>query len=189
MVSLRAYMEELSASFNTQNQGPDDSYSQDRRCAPCILVDIPHEGRQVLAKLHTKQDISHFFLQLGSQDSAQELFRHTISPYLGVSRIEFQFCCLRTRFVSQGVFCLHSVGFGGSWTFTMIFLNVFRGYSRNPDWKGLRIFWPGEPGNCARTGRFGGEGEQVRKRARKMQNSSSTQTQRSARQDPERSCL
>ena len=34
---------------------------------------------------------------------------------------------------------------------------------------------PGEPGNCARTGRFGGEGEeQVRKRARKMQNYTDT---------------
>ena len=72
---------------------------------------------------------SHFSLQLVSQDSAQELFRRTISPYLGVSRIEFQFCCLWTPFVSQGVDCLHSVGFGGSWTFTVIFLNVSRGSS------------------------------------------------------------
>ncbi len=63
-----------------------------------------------------------------SQDSAQELFRHTIPPYLGVSRIEFQFCLwLWTRFVSQGVVCLHSVGFGGFWTFTVIYLNVSRG--------------------------------------------------------------
>jgi len=61
------------------------------------------------------------------QDSAQELFRRTIAPYLDGSRIEFQFCCLWTRFVSQGVFCLHSVGFGGSWTFTVIYLNVSRG--------------------------------------------------------------
>ena len=59
------------------------------------------------------QDISHFFLQLVSQDSEQELFRHTISLYLDVLRIEFQFCCLRTRFVSQGVFCFHCFGFGG----------------------------------------------------------------------------
>jgi hypothetical protein len=50
-----------------------------------------------------------------------------MTPYLGVSRIEFQFCCLWTRFVSQGVVCLHSVGFGGSWTFTVIYLNVSRG--------------------------------------------------------------
>jgi hypothetical protein len=34
-------------------------------------------------------------------------------PYFGVSRIEFQFCCLWIRFVSQGVVCFHSVGFGG----------------------------------------------------------------------------
>jgi hypothetical protein len=70
---------------------------------------------------------SHFFLQLVSQDSAQELFRLTTSPYLGVSRIEFQLCCLWIRFVSQGVVCFHSVGFGGSWTFPVIFLNVSRG--------------------------------------------------------------
>ncbi len=113
VVSLRAYMEELSASFNAQDQAPDDSYAQDRRGAPCILFDIPRKGSQVLARLHTKQDILHFFLQLVSQDSAQELFTCTISPYLGVSRTEFQFCCLWIRFVSQGVVCFHSVGFGG----------------------------------------------------------------------------
>ena len=85
------------------------------------------QGSQVLARLHTKQVISHFFLQLVSQDSAQELFRRTIiAPYIGVSWIEFQFC-LWTRFVSQGVGCLHSVDFGGSWTFPVIFLNVSRG--------------------------------------------------------------
>jgi hypothetical protein len=81
----------------------------------------------VLARLHTNQVISHFFLQLVSQDSAQELFERTMAPYLVVSRIEFQFCCLWTPFVSQGVVCLHSVGFGGSWTFTVIFFNVSRG--------------------------------------------------------------
>jgi hypothetical protein len=106
-------MEELSASFNAQDQAPDDSYAQDRRGAPCIFFDIPRKGSQVLARLLTKQDILHFFLQLVSQDSAQELFTRTISPYLGVSRIEFQFCCLGIRFVSQGVVCFHSVGFGG----------------------------------------------------------------------------
>jgi hypothetical protein len=30
-----------------------------------------------------------------------------------LSRIEFQFCCFWIRFVSQGVVCFHSVGFGG----------------------------------------------------------------------------
>ena len=103
------------------------SHDQDLQCAPCILVDHLRKGTQVLARLHTKVDISPFFLQLVSQDSTQELFRHTISSYHGVSRIEFQFCCLRTRFVSNGVFCLHSVGFGVSWTFTVIFLNDSRG--------------------------------------------------------------
>ena len=97
MVSLRAYMEELSASFNTQDQVPDDSYTQDHRGAPCIFFDIPHKGSQVFARLLTKQDILHFFLQLVSQDSAQEFFTRTISPYLGVSRTEFQFCCLWIR--------------------------------------------------------------------------------------------
>jgi hypothetical protein len=112
--------------FNTQDQAPDDSYVQDSRGDPCIFFDIPRKGRQVIARLLTKQDILHFFLQLVSQDSAQELFKLTISTYLGVSWIEFQLCCLWTRFVSQGVVCLHSVGFGRSWTFEVIFLNVSR---------------------------------------------------------------
>ncbi len=67
----------------------------------------------MLARLLTRQDILHFFLELVSQDSAQELLKRTISPYLGVSRIEFQFCCLWIRFVSQGVVCFHSVCFRG----------------------------------------------------------------------------
>jgi hypothetical protein len=51
----------------------------------------------------------------------------TLFTYHGFSRTEFQFCCLWTRVVPQGVACLHSVGFGGSWTFTVIFFNVSRG--------------------------------------------------------------
>ena len=102
-------------------------HSLDSQYAPRFFVDNLCKGSQLLARLHTKQVISHFFLQPVSQDSAQELFRRTIAPNHGVSRIEFQFCCLWTRFVSQGVFCLHSVGFGGSWTFPVIFLNVSRG--------------------------------------------------------------
>jgi hypothetical protein len=82
-------------------------------------------------KSYTRNKTSHTFsdilFQVVSEDSVRELFQHTISSYLGVSRIEFQFCCLRTRFVSQCVVCLHSVDFGGSWTFTVIFLNVSRG--------------------------------------------------------------
>ena len=112
LVSLHPYMEELSVSFNVQDQVPDDSYTQDHRCVPCIF-DIPRKGSQVLASLLTKQDILHLFLQLVSQDSPQDLFRRTISSYFGVSRIEFQFCCLWIRFVRQGVVCFHSVGFGG----------------------------------------------------------------------------
>jgi hypothetical protein len=66
-------MEELSASFNTQDQDPDDSKSlddthgQDRQCAPCIIVDNLRKDSQVLARFLTKQDILHLFLQLGSQ--------------------------------------------------------------------------------------------------------------------------
>ena len=112
LLSLRAYMEELSASFNAQDLAPDDSSSQDRFCTPCILY--IRKGNHVLARLLTKQDILHFFLQLVSQDSAQELFRRTTpAPYFGVSRIEFQLCCLWIRFVSQGVVCFHSVDLGG----------------------------------------------------------------------------
>jgi hypothetical protein len=93
-----------------------------------IFVDNSRKGSQVLTRLHMKQGISHLFLQLVSQDSAQELFKHTIIlPCLGVSWIEFQFYRLRTRFVSQGVVYLHSVDFGGSWTVSVIFLNVSRG--------------------------------------------------------------
>ncbi len=98
-----------------------------RQYVPRFFVNNLRKGIQLLGRLHTKEVISRFFLQLVSQDSTQELFRHTITPYLGVSRIEFQFCCLSTRFVSQGVVCLHSVDFGGSWTFTVIYLNVSRG--------------------------------------------------------------
>ncbi len=84
----------------------------DSQYAPRFFVDNLLKVSQVLPRLRTKEVIWHYFLQLVSQDSAQELFRHTIAPYLDVSRIEFQFCCLWTQFVSQGVVCLHSVGFG-----------------------------------------------------------------------------
>ena len=102
-------------------------HTQDSQYDPRFFVDNLRKGSQVLARLHTKQVISHFFLQLVSQDSTQELFERTMATYIVVSRIEFQFCCLWTRVVSQGVVCLHSVGFGGSWTFTVIYLNVSRG--------------------------------------------------------------
>jgi hypothetical protein len=94
-------------------------HTLDSQYTPRFFVDNLLKGRQVFARLHTKQVISHFFLQLVSQDSPQELFRLTITSDLGVSHIEFQFCCVWTRFVSQDVVCLHSVGFGGSWTFTV----------------------------------------------------------------------
>jgi hypothetical protein len=112
LLSLCAYMEELSASFNAQDLTPDNFSAQDRFCTPCILY--IRKDSHVLARLLTKQDILHFFLRLVSQDSAQELFRRTtIAPYFGVSRIEFQLCCLWIRLVSQGVVCFHSVAFGG----------------------------------------------------------------------------
>ena len=115
--SLRGNKEELSASFNAQDQAPDDSQAtddshvQDRQCASRIFDDYLRKGSQVLARFLTKQDILHFFLQLVSQDCTQELFslfNYIFSPYLGFSRYEFQFCCLRTRFVRprQGVVCL-----------------------------------------------------------------------------------
>jgi hypothetical protein len=113
VVSLCAYMEDLSVSFNTKDQTPDDSYSQDLRGSPFIFFDIPRKDNQVFARLLKKQDILHFFLQLVSQDSAQELLKRTISSYLGVSRIEFHFCCFWIRFVGQGVVCFHSVVFEG----------------------------------------------------------------------------
>jgi hypothetical protein len=102
-------------------------HPQDSQYDPCIFVDNPRKGRQVLPRLHTTKVISHFSLQLVSQDSAQELFELSFSPNHDGSRIEFQFFCLLIRFVSQGVVCLHSVGFGGSWTFPVIFFNVPRG--------------------------------------------------------------
>jgi hypothetical protein len=56
--------------------------------------------------------------------SAQELFNRLMTlPYQGVSRIEFHVCCLWIQVVSQGVDCLHSVGLGCSWTFTVIIFN------------------------------------------------------------------
>ena len=126
-LSLRASMEELSASFNAQDQAPDDSHAQDHPCAPCIFVENPRHCGQVLARLHTKQDIPHLSLLIVSPDSAQQLFERILLPYLGGSRIEFQLCCLRIRFVSQGGVCFHSVDLGCSWTLTVIIFNDPRG--------------------------------------------------------------
>jgi hypothetical protein len=81
LVSLREYMEQLSVSFNSQDQAPDYPYAHDRRCPPCIFVDIPPKGRQVVAL--TNQDILHLFLQLVSQDSDTP-FRLT-STFRGLS--------------------------------------------------------------------------------------------------------
>jgi hypothetical protein len=131
-------MEEFSVSFNTQDQTPDDSYTKDHRGVPCIFFDIPHKGRQVPVMLLTKQDILHFFLQLVSQDSAQELFKRTISPYFGVSQIEFQFSCLWIRFVSQGVVCFHSVGFGGHIQDSQYALRIFVDNSRKDNQVSVR---------------------------------------------------
>ncbi len=128
LLSLRAYMEELSASFNAQDQAPDDLHAQDRQCAPCIFVENSHHCRQELSRLPTKQDVSHFSLQLVSQDSARELFNRLMTlPYQGVSRIEFHVCCLWIPVVRQGVDCFYSVGLGCSWTFTVIIFNDQRG--------------------------------------------------------------
>jgi hypothetical protein len=45
LVSFRVYMEELSASFNTQDQVPDDSYVQDRRCVKKRRGHLPLIGQ------------------------------------------------------------------------------------------------------------------------------------------------
>jgi hypothetical protein len=63
-------------------------------------------------------------LQLVSQEGVQELFQLIMDlPYPVVSRTEFQFCCLRIRFVSPGVGRFRSVGLEISWTFLVIFFN------------------------------------------------------------------
>ena len=121
-------MEELSASFNDQDQAPDDLHAQDRQRAPCIFVENSHHCRPEILRLPTKQDVSHFSLQLVSQDSAQEFFNRLMTlPYQGVSRIEFHMCCLWIPVVSQDVDCFYSVGLGCSWTFTVIIFNDQRG--------------------------------------------------------------
>ena len=128
-------MEDLSASFNTQDQAlddpqaPNDSHVQDRQCTSRIFDDYLHKVSQVLARSLTKQDILHFFLQT-LQDCTQELFNCIFSPYLGFSRYEFQFCCLRTQFFRQGVVCFSIVGPVGPWIFTVITFNDSRGPDR-----------------------------------------------------------
>jgi hypothetical protein len=74
---------------------PDDSHDQDRQCVSRIFVESLR---------------------------AQELSQHIFSSYPDVSRTEFQFCCLRIRFVSQ-VVCSHSVDRGDSWTFLVTFFD------------------------------------------------------------------
>jgi hypothetical protein len=104
-----------------------DSRGPDRQCAPWIFVDYLRKGSQVLARFLTKQDIPHLFFQLGSQDCTQELISCINAPYLGASRYEFQFCCLWTRFVRQGVVCFLSDDLVGPWIFTVITFNDPRG--------------------------------------------------------------
>ncbi len=124
LLSLRAYMEELSASFNAQDQAPDDFHAQDRQCDPYIFVEYFRHCRQDPARLSSTQDSSYLSLQQVSRDRAQELFaRHLSRPYQGVSRIEFFVCCLWIPVVRQGVFCSLSVGLGCSWIFTAIVFN------------------------------------------------------------------
>ena len=116
-------MEELSASFNAQDQSPDDFHAQDRQCDPYIFVEYSRLCRQDTARLPTTQDSLYLSLQV-SQDRAQELFaRHSTRPYQGVSRIEFFVSCLWIPVVREGVVCFHSVGLGCSWIFTAIVFN------------------------------------------------------------------
>jgi hypothetical protein len=128
LLSLRAYMEELSASLNAQDQAPEDLHAQDRQRVPCIFVENSHHHRPELLRLPTKQDVSHLSLQLVSQDSAQEFFNRLMTlTYQGVSRIEFHVCCLCIPVVRQGVDCFYSVDLGCDWTFTIISFNDQRG--------------------------------------------------------------
>ena len=133
LVSIRVYMEDLSTSFNSQDQAPDDSQApddthvQDRQCVPRNFVENLRKDRQEFARFLTKQDILHFFLQRGSQDYTQEIFNCIIAFYLDTSRYEFQLCVLWIRFVRQGVVCFHSVGLVSSWIFTGIIFNDSRG--------------------------------------------------------------
>jgi hypothetical protein len=118
-------MEELSASFNVQDQAPDDLHAQDRQRAPCIFEnENVHHCRPEPGRLPTKKDVSHLSLEQVSQDSAQDLFNRIMPlPYQGGSRIELHVCCLWIPVVSQGVDCFHSVVLGCSWTFTVIIIN------------------------------------------------------------------
>ncbi len=83
-------MEMLLASFNAQEQAPDDIIAQDRQWAPCLFVANSRQCGLVLARLSTKEDNSHLSLHLVSQDSAQEFFNRIILTYPGASWIEFQ---------------------------------------------------------------------------------------------------
>jgi hypothetical protein len=71
--------------------------------------------------------VSNFF-QLGSQDSAREIFNRLMTlPYQGVPRIEFHVWYLWIPVVRQGVDRFYSVDLGCSWNFTVIILNDQRG--------------------------------------------------------------
>jgi hypothetical protein len=114
-------MEELSASFNAQDQAPDDFHAQDRQCDPYIFVEYFRHCRQDPARLPTTQDSSYLSLQQVSQGRAQELFkRHLTRPYQGVPRIESFVFFLWIPVVRQGVVCFLSGGLGFSWIFTAI---------------------------------------------------------------------
>ena len=110
-------------SLNAQEQAPDDIHVQDRQWVSCIFVENSRHCSPVTQ--HAFPTIS---LQIDSPDRAQELFnRIFISSYLGVSRTEFQLCCLRIRFVSYSVVCFHSVGLGCSWILSVIIFKIPRG--------------------------------------------------------------
>ncbi len=78
LLTLCEFMEEFSASFNTQDQAPDDPHVQVLRCVPYDFVENPRHYRQGLARLLTKHDIPHLFLQLVSYDSTQQLSTDSI---------------------------------------------------------------------------------------------------------------
>ena len=82
-LSLRAFTEELLASFNAQDQA-DDPSTQDCRCVPRDLFKSPVPFRQVFARPFFKHIFLHLIFQFASQGSVQELLiRNQDSPYQG----------------------------------------------------------------------------------------------------------
>jgi hypothetical protein len=128
-LSLRAFTEELLASFNAQDQA-DDPSTQACRCVPRDLLKSPVPFSQVFPRSFFKHIFLHLIFQFASQDSVQELpIRNQDSPYQGFWRFEFQFRCFWFRFDIQSVVCVDGVGLTSSWISLMVFLISLRGHT------------------------------------------------------------